>query len=138
MTAVSDVFDVAPNMAAPSKPAVEGRDARPRGRARVADTDGDGKIGAVVAAVTADVTGAWPWRTTPPTLQTVWDSTIATDGDVPDGSRALRLFLTGWNIAVALPATAVLYTLAWLLQHPARAIPVGGFLAAVILISIYG
>jgi hypothetical protein len=132
----SDDFEVAMPVGSAAALPFEGRGVPAGTRARVADTDGDGKIGALLAAVQGDVVDGWPWRTVPPALSAVLGD--ANPGTVPGDSTPLRVLWTGWNYAVALPATAVLYTLAWLLQHPARAIPVGGFLAAIILISIYG
>lgn len=136
MTAVSDVFDVATGVAPALKASGEGRDVQARGRARITDTDSDSKIGVLLATVHGDIVNGWPWRTIPPALRAV--AADAKAGEVPGDSTLLRHAWAGWNYVIALPATAALYTLAWLLQHPARAIPVGGFLAAVILISIYG
>ncbi len=133
-----DEFEVAMPVGSAAAIDFEGRGVPAGPRARVAATDSDGKIGVWVAVVRDDFVDGWPWRSSPPALKAVTGSARVAAGDVPDGNAALRWAWTGWNYAVAIPATALLYTLAWLLQHPARAIPTGGLTAAIILISIYG
>lgn len=133
-----DDFEVAMPVGSVAALTVEGRGVPAGPRARVADTVGDDKIRVWVGVVKADFVGGWPWRTTPPALREVAADVRVEPGDVPDGNTALRWAWTGWNYAVAIPATAALYTLAWLLQHPARAIPTGGLAALIIMFSLYG
>jgi hypothetical protein len=89
------------------------RDAR--ARARIPVTQSVGKTFAF------DVSRAWVWRVAPPSLKQVRDGVVPDPDLVPAGAPPLRAGWVVWNVAVAVPATAVLYVLAWLLQHPARA-----------------
>lgn len=74
----------------------------------------------VARLVISDLSGAWVWRDYPPALRQVVAGRIPADR-VPGGSTPLRAVWVAWNVAVAVPTTAVLYVLAWMLQHPARA-----------------
>lgn len=120
MTTVSDL-----------NPAV-GRAAVPNGSRR-GDPENPGGARARVARASASVAlsegrklvagarGAWVWQETPPSLREVVATRKPAPDAVPGRSPRLRLVWLVWNHAVAVPATAVLYVLAWLLQHPARA-----------------
>lgn len=72
-----------------------------------------------------DAAGAWVWRDSPPPLRQVFTGRTHTPGPLPAGSIPLRRGWVVWNVAVAVPTTAVLYVLAWLLQHPARTLIAG-------------
>jgi hypothetical protein len=97
-------------------------DAPANARARVLATQ------SVVKRVAEDLTGAWVWHETPPSLRQVISDRFPDAGRVPAEHGPLRAVWVVWNFGVAVPATATLYALAWVLQHPARA----GVLALVV------
>lgn len=134
MTTPSDAISAARTAAAadspqggtPDSPAARhARDAR----ARVAVTDGDGKGSRGIRILWADFAGSGLFDMHPPSLRELRAGRTLSADQVPDGSEPLRQGGTWWNTLVGLPAAVVLYTLAWVLQHPARA------LLAVLLIS---
>ena len=98
----------------------------PRPRARVTVTAGDGN--SLVASIRSDVVNAWPWTSTPPALREVGKDWRADLTAVPGSNMPLAWAWTTYNVAVAIPATAVGYLLTWVLQHPAR-------LAALLLVA---
>lgn len=134
----SNEFEVAMPGGSAAALTFEGRDVPAGTRARVTDTLGDGKIGAWVGVVRDDFVNGWPWRAAPPALKDVSAGAGVDAGAVPDGNTVLRLAWTGWNYAVAIPATALLYTIAWLLQHPVRGATTGALTTLIVLFSIYG
>lgn len=67
-----------------------------------------------------DVAGAWVWRETPPSLRDLVAARTDTTRALTDGPL-MRFGWAAWNTLVAIPATALLYVLAWVVQHPARA-----------------
>jgi hypothetical protein len=77
------------------------------------------RILATVVAVKDALIQSWVLTDTPPSLREVVRARIP--DEVPGGSDPLRAGWVAWNFAVAIPTTAVLYALAWMLQHPARA-----------------
>lgn len=97
---------------------VEGIDSPGGARARVRAR------GAMVTrpakAVVNDVAGAWVWREAPPGLRDLIASRTDTARALSD-TPLVRLGWLVWNTVVAVPTTAVLYVLAWVFQHPARA-----------------
>lgn len=80
-----------------------------------------GKVHRAASVTWADVSGAWPWRESPPALRQVWASARPAVEAVPAKHKGLHAGWVVWNYTVALPSTFVLYVAAWLLQHPARA-----------------
>jgi len=70
--------------------------------------------------VANDARNAWVWTGSPPSLNTVlrFDAT-----NVPGDHPVLRGVNWLWKYLVAIPVTATAYTVAWLLQHPLRALP---------------
>jgi hypothetical protein len=126
MTAtVSDVLAAADGAAAAGGSASPEADSATGVRARVRDaraTRASVPITQRIATtIVADVSGAWVWRESPPALRQVIAGLLPAVDRVPAGSRPLRAGWVVWNASVAVPATAFLYVLAWVLQHPARA-----------------
>jgi Flp pilus assembly protein TadB len=70
--------------------------------------------------VASDARNAWVWTGSPPSLSTVLRFDAA---NVPGDHPILRAGNRAWKYLVAVPATATAYTVAWLLQHPLRALP---------------
>lgn len=124
-TTVSDVVAAAggaaaggggPSAATDNAPGARSRDTRDvRARARIPVTQRKGN------RLTSDMSKAWVWKSSPPSLRQVIDGRTPDPGQVPAGSTPLRAGWVVWNVCVAVPTTALLYVLAWLLQHPARA-----------------
>lgn len=113
-------------VALPTGTAVPGPNARARRtrtRARPMVTDSVGRVGALIvragAVTRADLTGSWVATGSPPALSEVANADVvgaAVDHPILRGTAAV------WQWVIAVPATAVLYLLAFLLQHPARAV----------------
>lgn len=133
MTVSDAVFGSAPPSAADLRDSA-GRDAQPRGRARIADTERDvnapGVLRRSAATVRADVAGAWPWRGSAPTLLDLWQARIPDIARVPGDNKVLWI---GWAVVnhAALIPTAYFSTLLWALQHPCR------YPIAAVLITIF-
>lgn len=71
-------------------------------------------------SVAHDVSESWVWHETPPALRDLITARKDTTRALTD-SPLLRIGWVVWNTAVAVPGSAVLYVLAWIIQHPARA-----------------
>jgi Flp pilus assembly protein TadB len=67
-----------------------------------------------------DAHTSWVWTGSPPSLSTVRRYDAA---NVPGDHPLLRAVSRTWKYLVAIPVTATAYTVAWLLQHPLRALP---------------
>lgn len=63
----------------------------------------------------------WVLTDAPPSLRDVIENRVPGVDQVPAGNGPMRLVWVVWNHLIAVPATAVLYAVAWVLQHPARA-----------------
>jgi hypothetical protein len=125
MATVSDILAAAEPAAAaggsppvvvdsPSRARARARDARARARIPVTHS--------VRKTVLSDLSESWVWRDAPPSLRQIVDGRIPAAERVPNGSGPLRAVWVVWNVGVAVPTTAALYVLAWVLQHPARAL----------------
>lgn len=139
IAAVSDVFRGSPAAAAvPAAPSEtsEAVGARVRGRAMVAGTERDGK--SLLAAVRGDVSGAWVWREVPPALTDVVKGWKADRAVVPGQSAPLQHAWTAYNVAVAIPATVLLYIAAWAAQHPARLLVLAALVGVPLLVLTAG
>lgn len=124
MTAVSDVFAAAEGggrgAGKPLTNPLSARGGQAGTRARVAVTERDSKVRALIDGVRSDVAGAWPWSEAPPSLRDLRDDRKAQADAVPDASRGLQIAWTVYNTAVVIPVSAVVYVLLWIVQHPAR------------------
>jgi hypothetical protein len=111
----------------------EGVNARTRARARAREapsvTGGPRKL---LTTVANDARGSWVWTGSPPPLAAVVKYDAA---NVPGDHPLLRGANHAWKYTVAIPATAIAYTLAWLLQHPLRTLP--ALLAVGITLAIW-
>lgn len=85
-------------------------------------------------AVATDAKRSWVWTGAPPPLAEVVRFNTA---NVPGDHPVLRGVNRAWKYAVAIPATATAYTLAWLMQHPLRALPALLVAGLTLLIWIY-
>jgi hypothetical protein len=135
---------LAPEATPDSDRAVHARDAR----ARVADTERDGKGPGLLGLLVADVRGWWGWTAAPMTRCEVITNRIPSPDAVPDGSGPLRWGWAVWMHLAAIPITWLLLPPAglrptllrqllrgvvWVFQHPARfalATSIAGALAA--------
>jgi hypothetical protein len=109
----------------PAANASPNRDSKARTRARARETPSVAQIlprwiTQPASVVVADAKQSWVWTGSPPPLSQVVKSDTA---NVPGDHVALRRLNQGWKYAFAIPATATAYTVAWLMQHPLRALP---------------
>jgi len=132
MTTVSSVFAAADLAAAPggspklayeSPAGTRTRAHDARARARLQITLRVGK------QIRDDLANAWVWTDTPPALAELVSARVPNAELVPGTNTPMWMAWTVYSHVVAVPASAVLYALAWLLQHPARA----GLATAVVL-----
>lgn len=119
---VSDVIGQAIEDGNPVAAEEDGRGVPAGTRARVDDTDSDGKgdrLRAALATVRDDVAGAWLWRGAPPTLVDLWRNRVPDISEVPGGNRPLHVLWVVYNhlVLIVFPVLAIAL---WVLQHPAR------------------
>jgi hypothetical protein len=138
----SDVIEVAIPVGIPYTPPAEGRGVPAGARARVPTTVSKGNALSsasqrVATAMWSDLAGAWVWRGQPPTLLDLWRRRIPSLDAVPGGNKTLWVGWIAWNHAALMP-TAVIATLLWVLQHPARAGLATAVVVPIVLMWITG
>jgi hypothetical protein len=125
-TTVGDIFSAAePAAGRGGKPSTKGAEAAGVRGPDARTSRARARLPVTLRVVQTDVAKAWVWRDSPPSLRQVAAGWASGSDQVPAGSGPLRAGRVVWNVAVAVPATAILYVLAWLLQHPARAAALG-------------